>query len=99
MVNMSPRIDAEQLMNQRVMQRETATSPAFASRETREVNPYDRVIFAGTQSNRYQVLRHVRTGRGHLVPFGSYPSLETALIARDALPSEMRPLPNQESNE
>ncbi len=78
-------------MNQHVMQRETATNPAFRSRETREVNPYDRIVFAGA-ANRFQVLRKAFTrGRGELKACGSFETLQEAIEARDRLPLEIHP--------
>ncbi|HEX4005115.1 MAG TPA: hypothetical protein VHX60_02970 [Acidobacteriaceae bacterium] len=77
-------------MNQYFIERETAIDALRAHRETRETsNPYHRVTYAGREANRFQILRSTRGGK--LVPFGSYPSLQTALIARDGLPAEMRP--------
>jgi hypothetical protein len=77
--------------------RETAQSFRALSRESRalastlasEPNLYDRILFAGTQSNRYQVYRRTTTGR--MVPLGSYDSLEEAITARDTLPADLEP--------
>jgi hypothetical protein len=68
-------------------QRETATHPAFANRETRDENPYFRIIFNGGASPRYRVLRRIFIGgTARLVPYGDYTDLETACAMRDALP-------------
>lgn len=66
--------------------RETAINPRVAQRETRFVdseviNKYDRIVFAGAQSERFQILYHVRGG---LKPQGSYATLDEAIQARDA---------------
>lgn len=66
--------------------RETATHPRVAQRDTRfvdsEVNKYDRIVFAGAQSERFQILYRVRGGL--MKPQGSYVSLAEAIQARDA---------------
>ena len=74
--------------------RETATSHVRASRETRESirNPFDRVVYAGAQSDRFQILRRIPQLRGpgaYFIHWGSYATLEEAIAARDSLPQEM----------
>ena len=73
--------------------KETATLPAFTRRETRETNPYDRVTYAGAQSDRFQILRRCSAagGRFQYVRVGRYTTLEDAMRARDTLPEEIQP--------
>lgn len=68
-------------MNAHAMHRELAVSPALARCETRDVNPYDRIIYSPA-ADRYQVLGPFRGGR--MRRRGSYESLADALAARDA---------------
>jgi hypothetical protein len=75
-------------MNQHVIRRETAVSPALARRETREPNPYDRIIHSGTASGRFQVLRS--NGR-KFIPTGSHDTLAEAIAARDRMPERITP--------
>jgi len=79
-------------MNPQRMTRETAIDLRFADRETREPNPYDRILFAGTAGNRFQVLRRVYArGRSELKPTGAYDTLQEAIDARDVLPLVIQP--------
>lgn len=70
--------------------REFATNTAFATRETRDENPYRRICFNGSASARFQVIRNVvlPTGRTILVPQGDFATLDAAIVARDAMPEE-----------
>jgi len=72
---------------------ENTVNPAITRRETRDAtNPFTRVIHTGNASNLFQVLRRVRIGgTSKHVPFGSYPTLEEAIEARDTLPEDMPP--------
>jgi len=81
-------------MNAQRIARETALSQVRASRETRESipNPFDRVVYAGAQSDRFQILRRVPQLRGpgsYFIHWGSYATLHEAIAARDSLPQEM----------
>ena len=73
-------------------QREIATNPAFTLRETREENPYERIVYAGSASNRYQISRRAWIhDRAKNISWGSYSDLESAIAARDALPIDIQP--------
>jgi hypothetical protein len=69
-------------------QRECATNPAFTLRETREENPFHRILYSAA-SNRYQILR--RIAKGKYVPHGSYMTLEESIQMRDQLPEHLPP--------
>jgi len=90
-------------MNAQRIARETATSHVRASRETREMipNPYDRVVYAGAQSDRFQILRRVPQLHGpgsYFIHFGSYASLDEAIRARDRYSEDMPPRPHFDGN-
>ena len=64
--------------------RETAVNPALARRETREENPYERIVFAGTASHKFQILRPTWLhNKMKYLASGSFDSLEAAIAARD----------------
>ena len=91
-------------MNAQRIARETALSQVRASRETRESipNPFDRVVYAGAQSDRFQILRRVpqlHDNGSYFIHWGSYESLHEAIAARDALPQEMPPRKRFDGNE
>jgi hypothetical protein len=76
---------------------ETAVSLRRTHRETRDPlkghgteNPFARIQHSGTASDKFQVLRSVRTKRGtELRPWGAFVTLDEAITARDVNPIEM----------
>jgi hypothetical protein len=71
--------------------RETAVNLASRGREMRAPNPFNRIAFAGADSNRFSILRFVsEQGRRKSVHFGSYDTLQDAIEARDSFPEWMR---------
>jgi len=78
---------------------ETAVNPAITRRETRvlitEPNEWDRILFTGDASNKFQILRRTRNGK--LVTCGAYDTLAQAVEWRDALSLDL-PAQYYESN-
>lgn len=69
-----------------MMRRNRETAVLRRHHHETDSNPFDRIVYAGTQSNRFQVLYKVRGGT--MKPGQeSYATLAEAVAARDANPT------------
>lgn len=73
------------------LQRETALDTRRTHREERTLlNPYHRILYTGSASDRYQVLKFTRIkGQLKAAPIGCHDTLEDAMQARDSEPAAM----------